>query len=58
MRCEQGVLEYCITPKTIQEMNKSVSQMDYTGIEYPLRTNIRHKTQPVDAKHIQCQCIV
>ena len=34
--------------------------MDYTGIEYPIKTNTRprHKTQPVHAKHMQYQCIV
>jgi len=32
--------------------------MDYTGIKYPLKTNVRHETQPVNAKHMQCQCIV
>jgi len=32
--------------------------MDYTGIEYPLKTNIRHKTQTVNAKHMQHQCII
>ena len=40
-------------PKTIRGMN-----MDYTGIEYPIKTNIRHKIQPVNAKRMQCQCIV
>ena len=32
--------------------------MEYTSIEYPLKTKIRYKTQPVNAKHMQCQCIV
>ena len=32
--------------------------MESTGIEYPLQTEIRHKTQNVNAKYLQCQCIV
>jgi len=33
-------------------------RIESTGIEYPLKTKIRHKTQNVNAKHLQCQCIV
>src|SRR6218665_1053448 len=33
-----------------RRMNKSNPRMDYTGIAYPLKTNIRHETQPVNAK--------
>jgi len=32
--------------------------MESIGIEYPLKTKIKHKTQNVNAKHFQCQCIV
>jgi len=32
--------------------------MESTGIKYPLKTKIKHKTQDVNAKHSQCQCIV
>src|SRR6218665_217977 len=32
--------------------------MESTGIDYPLKTKIRHKTQNVNAKHSQCQCII
>jgi len=32
--------------------------MESTGIGYPLKAKIRHKTQNVKAKHSQCQCIV
>src|SRR6218665_2931668 len=32
--------------------------MESTGIEYPPKTKIRHKTQNVNAKHLQCQCLV
>ena len=32
--------------------------MESTGIEYPLKTKIRHKTQNVNDKYLQCQCIV
>jgi len=32
--------------------------MESTGIEYPLKTKIRHNTQNVNAKDLQCQCIV
>jgi len=42
--------------KTIRGMNKSIPRMESTGIEYPLKTKIRHKTQNVNAKHFQCQC--
>jgi len=39
-------------------MNKSLPRMESTGIEYPHKTKIRHKTQNVNAKHLRCQCIV
>jgi len=29
--------------KTIRGMNKSIPRMEYTGIEYPLKTKIRHR---------------
>jgi len=32
--------------------------MESTGIEYPLKTKIRHNTQNVNAKHLRCQCLV
>lgn len=32
-------------------MNKSVPRIDYTGTEYPLETESRHKTQAANAKH-------
>src|SRR6218665_814968 len=32
--------------------------MKSTGIEYPRKTKIRHKTQNVNGKHLQCQCII
>ena len=45
--------------KTIWGLNKSILQMDYMPVSsIPLKTNIRHKTQPVNAKHMQGQCIV
>ena len=39
-------------------MNKYIPRMESTGIEYPLKTKIRHKTQNVNAKNLRCQCIV
>src|SRR6218665_297035 len=32
--------------------------MESTGIEYPPKTKIGHKTQNVNVKHLRCQCIV
>src|SRR6218665_298319 len=32
--------------------------MESTGINYPLKTKIRHKTQNVNAKHLHFQCTV
>jgi len=29
-------------------MNKSIPQIDYTGVEYPPNTRIRHKIQSVN----------
>src|SRR6218665_2188998 len=40
-------------------MNKSISPDGITLYRVsPLKTKIRHKTQNVNAKHLQCQCIV
>jgi len=44
--------------KTIRWMNNSNPRMESTGIEYPLKTKILHKTQNVNVKHLQRQCIV
>src|SRR6218665_2483649 len=37
-------------------MNKSIPQTESTGIDYSLKTKIRHKTKNVNATHLQCQC--
>ena len=41
------------------KMNKSIPPpVESASIEYPLKLKIRHKTQHVNAKHLQFQCII
>src|SRR6218665_764590 len=47
-----------VSPKTIRGMNKSIPLDGINRYRVSLKTKIRHKTQPVNAKHMQCQCIV
>jgi|SRR6218665_1023550 len=46
--------------KTIRGMNKSIPPegINLYRSSIPLKTKIRPKTQNVNAKHLQCQCIV
>src|SRR6218665_334112 len=57
--CRPGSRDILSPIRQSGEMNKSIPPgWNQPVYSIPLKTKIRHKTQNVNAKHLQCQCIV